>query len=376
MAAPPEVSIPVENLTRQYAALAAEIQAALAEVLPTGKYILGPQVKAFEEEYAAYCGTRYCLGISNGTEALHLALLACGVGPGDEVITVPNTYIATVFAISYVGATPVFVDVDPESFNLDVKRLESRIGPRTRAILPVHMYGQVADMDAILEIAARKKLRVIEDAAHAHGARFKGRPAGSFGDVGCFSFYPTKVLGCYGDGGAVTTNDPELYDRIKVLRYMGQHVKFTHEVIGYQQRLDEVQAAILRVKLRHLDAWVERRNAIARRYEDGLRGLPVKTPAVGPGNRHVFYVYTLLTPRRDELAACLAAQGIATQAMYPQEVPYQPAYDSLGHKPGDFPVADGHLPRVLCLPMFPELTDEEVGRVIRAVRGFFEGAEG
>ncbi len=376
MSPTPEVSIPVENLTRQYASLAAEVEAALAEVLPTGKYVLGPQVKAFEDEYAAYCGTRYCLGISNGTEALHLALLACGVGPGDEVITVPNTYIATVFAISYVGATPVFVDVDPESFNMDVKRLESKISPRTRAILPVHMYGQVADMDEILDIAARKKLKVIEDAAHAHGARFKGRPAGSLGDVGCFSFYPTKVLGCYGDGGAITTNDPELYDRIKVLRYMGQHVKFTHEIIGFQQRLDEVQAAVLRVKLRHLDAWVERRNAIARQYEDGLRGLPVNTPAVGPGNRHVFYVYTLLTSRRDELQAYLAAQGIGTQTMYPQEVPYQPAYLPLGHKPGDFPVADGHLPRILCLPMFPELTDEEVGRVIRSVRAFFEGTKG
>jgi dTDP-4-amino-4,6-dideoxygalactose transaminase len=374
MAAQPEIEIPAENLTRQYPGLEGEIRDALAAVLPSGRYILGPNVAAFEGEFAAYCGTKYCLGISSGTEALHLALLACGVGPGDEVITVPNTYIATAFAVSYVGARPVFVDVDPETFNLDVSLVEAAITPRTRAVLPVHMYGQTVDMDSILEIASRRKLWVIEDAAHAHGALSSGRRAGSMGHLGCFSFYPTKVLGCYGDGGAVVTNEAGLYDRVKVLRYMGQHQKFTHEILGYQQRLDEIQAAVLRVKLRHLDDWIERRNAIARSYGAGLKGLPVKTPVVRDGCRHVFYVYPLRTPRRDELRADLAAVGIGTQIMYPQEVPYQPAYRSLGHAVGDFPVADALREEVLCLPMFPELTDGEVQRVIEAVRAFFKEA--
>jgi dTDP-4-amino-4,6-dideoxygalactose transaminase len=365
------IEIPVEDIVRQYPHIRDEVEAAIAEVLPTGRYVLGPNVLAFEEEYAAYCQTRYSVGISNGTEALHLALAACDVGPGDEVITVPNTYIATVFAISYVGATPVFVDVDPVTFNIDVCQVENHITPRTRALLPVHLYGQMVDMDPLLEIAARHGLRVIEDAAHAHGAEYRGRRAGSLGDVGCFSFYPRKVLGCFGDGGAVTLSDDLLYDRIKMLRYMGQHTKYLHEVVGFQQRLDELQAAILRVKLRHLDAWIAERRRLAALYDELLADLPVRTPGVMAGTKHVYYQYTIMAPQRDALMAYLAEHGIGSQDMYPLEVPYQPAYQHLGYEMGDFPVADQQVQEILCLPMFPELTDDEVRRVAETVREFY-----
>jgi dTDP-4-amino-4,6-dideoxygalactose transaminase len=368
---PTEITIPAENITRQYQRIATEVQAAIMDVLPTGRYVLGPNVKAFEEEFAAYCQSKCAVGISNGTEALHLALLACGVGPGDEVITVPNTYIATVFAITYCGATPVFVDTDPRTFNIDVTKIEARITSRTKAILPVHLYGQVVDMDPLLEIARRHKLWVVEDAAHAHGALYKGRRAGSLGDIGCFSFYPGKVMGCYGDGGAVTTNSDHLNDRIRVLRYMGQHRKYTHEVIGYQQRLDEIQAAILRVKLRHVDDWIGERQHIAAMYTRLLADLPLVTPRLLPDVRHVWYMYTILTPRRDELIMYLAEHGIGSQAMYPDEVPYQPAYEHLGIRRGSFPVADDLVTKLLCLPMFPELTGEEVQRVCDVIHGFF-----
>lgn len=363
--------IPVEDVTRQYPRIKDEIERALAEVLPTGQYVLGPNVKAFEEEYAAYCQTKYAVGISNGTEALHLALAACGIGPGDEVITVPNTYIATVFAISYVGATPVFVDVDPLTFNMDVSQVERKITPRTKALLPVHLYGHPVDMDPLNEIAQKYGLWVIEDAAHAHGALYKGRKAGSLGHIGCFSFYPRKVLGCFGDGGAVTTSDETLYDRIKVLRYMGQHKKYYHEVIGFQQRLDEIQAAILRVKLRHLDTWIEERRRWAALYDELLADTPVRRPIVVGDVKHVYYQYTVLAPRRDELMAFLAQRGIGSQDMYPLEVPYQPAYQHLGYKYGDFPVADAQVKEILCLPMFPELTEDEVREVCRTIREFY-----
>ncbi len=369
----PPIRIPVEDVVRQYPRIQAEVEAALAEVLPAGRYVLGPNVSAFEEEYAAYCDSRYAVGISNGTEALHLALAACGVGPGDEVITVPNTYIATVFAISYVGATPVFVDVDPLTFNIDVGLVEARITPRTKALLPVHLYGHPVDMDPVLDIAERHNLYVVEDAAEAHGALYKGQPTGSLGDMGCFSFYPRKVLGCFGDGGAVTTSSDELYDRVRVLRYMGQHEKYLHEVIGFQQRLDEMQAAILRVKLRHLDGWIEERRRLAALYDRLLEGLPVRRPVVVGDVKHVYYQYTILAPRRDELMAYLAERGIGSQDMYPLEVPYQPAYQHLGYKMGDFPVADAHVKEILCLPMFPELTEDEVREVCAAIAQFYGG---
>jgi dTDP-4-amino-4,6-dideoxygalactose transaminase len=367
-----EIKIPAENITRQYQQIKVDVENAIEHILPTGIYTLGPNVKAFEDEFAAYCQTQYSIGISNGTEALHLALTACGIGPGDEVITVPNTYIATVFAISYVGAQPVFVDVDPSTFNLDVKLIEEKVTPRTKAILPVHLYGQCVDMDPLMEIAEKYHLWVIEDAAHAHGAEYKGRKAGSLSHIGCFSFYPTKVLGAFGDGGIVTTSDGALYDKIRVLRYMGQHKKYLHEIIGFQQRLGEIQAAVLRVKLHHLDAWIKRRNEIANLYSEYLTGLPIKTPFVAEGMRHAYYMYTILSPYRDELSQFLADHGIGSQVMYPLEVPYQPAYQHLGHTYGDFPNADAHVKELLCLPMFPELTNQEVLQVSNAIHSFFD----
>jgi len=363
--------IPADELTRQYVQITDEVKAAIEEVLPTGKYIMGPHLRAFEREFAAYCQTKYALGIANGTESLHLALAACGIGPGDEVITVPNTYIATAFAISYVGAVSVFVDVEVDTFNMDVSQVEDKITPRTKAILPVHLYGQPVDMDPLLEIAQRHGLFVIEDAAHAHGSLYKGRKAGSMGHVGCFSFYPTKVLGAFGDGGAATLSDDGLWDKIKVLRYMGQHTKYVHEVIGFQQRLDEVQAAILRVKLRYLDGWIEERRRWAHLYNELLADLPVITPFEPDDVRHVYYMYTIRTERQQELLAWLRDRGIGAHVMYPCLVPFTPAYEHLGIQPGTFPVAERHLQEIVCLPMFPELTEGEVHAVSEAIHEFF-----
>jgi dTDP-4-amino-4,6-dideoxygalactose transaminase len=367
----PEIRIPFENLTRQYQIMREEITVALDEVLPTGKYTMGPFLNQFETEFSAYTGTKYCAGISNGTEALHLALLACGIGPGDEVITVPNTYIATVFAITYTGATPVFADVDPVSFNLDPEQVEAHITPRTKAILPVHMYGHPVDMDPILALAHKHHLYVVEDAAHAHGAMYKGRKAGAFCDLGCFSFYPTKVMGAYGDGGAVTTDNPDLYERVRQLRYMGQRVKYCHEIIGYQQRLGDLQANILRVKLRHIEHSIAERRRAAATYYRLLQGTPVIAPVEVGDVRHVYYMYTIRAPRRDQLESFLAERGIGSSPVYPLPVPYQPAYAFMGHKDGDFPVSDAHYKEILCLPMFPELTDDEIGEVAQAIRVFY-----
>lgn len=367
-----EMEIPSEDLTRQYQNIKEEVRAALDEVLPTGKYTLGPSLRAFEGEFAQYCEAKYCLGIANGTEALHLALAAYGIGPGDEVITVPNTYIATVFAISYAGATPVFVEIDPVTYNLDVSRLEEKITEKTKAIIPVHLYGQAVDMDPLMGIAARYGLIVIEDAAHSHGALYKGRKTGSLGHIACFSFYPSKNLGCYGDGGAITTSDPEVFERVKMLRYMGQRVKHTHEIIGFQQRLDEIQAAILRVKLRYLDEWNSLRRRWAALYNELLAGLPVVTPVESDFAKHVYYMYTIRCPeKRDELKEWLAHHGIGTQIIYPTPVPLQGAYKDLDHTEKDLPISARYARELLCLPVFPELTEEEVRRVAESIREFF-----
>lgn len=365
------MAIPADDLTRQYSAIASEVEVALRRVLPSGKYTMGPELHGFEQEFARYIGASHAVGISNGTEALHMALLACGVGPGDEVITTPMTYIATVFAISYTGATPVFVDVEPDTFNLDPGELEGKISERTKAIVPVHLYGHPVDMDAVLAVAHKHGLKVIEDASHAHGATYNGKKAGALGDVACFSFYPSKVLGAFGDGGAATTDDAALAESIAVLRYMGQHQKYVHEVVGYQQRLSEVQAAVLRVKLPHLDGWVDLRRRWAHLYGELLAGLPVVTPIEKGGVRHVYYVYTILTKRRQELVQHLNERGIGAHVMYPYLVPFTPAYAHLGVPPGSLPVAEKLARELVCLPMFPELSEEEVRQVVDAVRGFF-----
>jgi dTDP-4-amino-4,6-dideoxygalactose transaminase len=363
--------IPVENLTRWHAAIADELRAAFEAVLPVGKYTLGTQLSAFETEFAAYCESRHAIGISSGTAALHLALRALGVGPGDEVVTVPNTYVATVFAISYVGAVPVFVDVDPATANMDPVRVAAAVTDRTRAILPVHMYGACADVDAIR--SAAPGIPLLEDAAHAHGATYGGRKAGSLGELAAFSFYPSKVLGALGDGGALTTSDPELDARVRQLRYMGQRgTKHEHLVVGYQERLDELQAAFLRVKLRGLEAQLEGRRRVAARYREWLAGTPVEPPAHDPLGRHAYYLYTVLAPDRDALRAHLDERGIRTQLIYPKLVPDQGAYaTSPWRAADDLEVARSLVPRLLCLPMFAELTEAEVDRVGRAIRDFY-----
>jgi dTDP-4-amino-4,6-dideoxygalactose transaminase len=367
----PADPIPAEDLTRQVRQIDAEIHAAIDRVLPAGKYTMGPVLEEFEHDFARYCGTQHGIGISSGTAALQLALAAMGVGPGDEVITQANTYVATAFAISYLGATPVFVDADAVHSNLDVGRIEARITSRTKVIIPVHLYGHPVDMDPLLDLAHRHGLRVLEDASHAHGSTYRGRRIGSLGDAAAFSFYPSKVLGAYGDAGAIVTNDAGLAKQVRLLRYMGQEVKGTHLVIGYQERLDPIQAAILQVKLRHLESWIEMRRGIARRYGELLEDLPVRLPPEAPECRHVYYLYTLHAPRRDELAAFLQARGIATQQIYHTPVPLQPCYAHLGTTAGDIPVAARLAGELINLPMFPELRDEEIERVAAGIRDFY-----
>ncbi len=363
--------VPVEDLTRQWQQIEAEIMEAVRDVLPKGKYTLGPHLAAFEQEFAAYIGSQYGVGIASGTAALHLALLACGVGPGDEVITVPNTYIATIFAISYCGATPVLVDVEPGTFNMAAEQIEAKITPRTKAILPVHLYGQVANMERIVEIARRHNLKVVEDCSHTHGATRHGRKAGTFGDVGCFSLYPTKVLGALGDGGICTTDDPDIHARLRQFRYMGQRTKYNHEIIGYQERLDELQAAMLRVKLRYLPGWIEERQRVAAVYDELLTGLPVETPVVDPANQHVYYMYCIRATNRDALKDYLLAHGIGCYVVYPYLVQETGAYADLGIGRAGFPQAVADLDKILCLPMFPEMTNDEAALVAQTVRDFY-----
>ena len=367
-------SIPAEDVKRQHLLIEDEIHQAIDRVLQTGRYVLGPELAAFEQEFAAFCGTRYAVGVSNGTDALQLALLACGISPGDEVITVPNTYIATVFAITYVGAIPVFIDVDPDTYNMNPNLLEAAITERTRAIIPVHLYGQPCEMRPILNVAHKYGLKVIEDAAHAHGAYYHDAPVGSYGDIGCFSFYPTKIFGALGDAGAIVTSDPEIDALLRQLRYMGQKVKHDHEIIGYQKRMDELQAAILRVKLPYLSSWIMRRQAIAARYCELLEGMPLVLPYVAPNRTHAYYLYTVLAPRRDELHDYLLERGIGTQIIYPKLVPDQGAYKDQPIRCDSISVARSLVNKILCLPMFPELSDDEVDQVASTIHDFFHGS--
>jgi dTDP-4-amino-4,6-dideoxygalactose transaminase len=363
--------IPAEDLTRQYLDIADEVRGALDLVLPAGVYTLGPNVAAFEQEWAAYCGTRHALGTANGTDALHLALRAARVGSGDDVIVPCNAYVATAFAVTYSGGTPVFADIDPVTFNITAATIKPAITPRTKAIIVAHLYGQPADMDSIARLAQGHGLTVVEDASHSHGARYRQRRTGALADIGCFSFYPNTVLGCFGDAGAITTNRDDLAEALGPLRDMGQSVAHSHEIVGYRQHLDEIQAAVLRVKLRHLDTWLARRLRWAKLYTSLLTDLPVRTPQIAPGSTHAFHVYTIRAPRREALAAHLAGRGIGTRVVYPELVPFQPAYASLKHEPGDFPVAEAYGREILCLPLFPELTEDEVRTVAQAVHDFY-----
>jgi dTDP-4-amino-4,6-dideoxygalactose transaminase len=356
--------VPFVDLAADNRELRVEIDEALARVVEDGSFILGRELEDFEREFAAYCGSRHAIGVGSGLDALTLALEARGIGPGDEVITVANTFIATALAVSRVGATLVFIDCDESDFNLNPDALEKAITPRTRAVVPVHLYGQLAAIDAILDIAHRRGLFVLEDACQAHGAAKQGRRAGSFGDAGAYSFYPAKNLGAFGDGGLIVTDDDSLAARIRMLRNYGQRAKYQHEVVGTNSRLDTLQAAVLRVKLRVLDRRNEARRAVADGYRRRLSGLPLVLPQPPEEpSRHVYHLYVVRIPQRDLVQRRLAAAGIQTGIHYPRPVHLQDAYRSLGIGPGSHPVAERLAGEVLSLPMFPSLTDEQIDRV-------------
>ena len=368
-AAPARVEVPFLDLRAGYDELRPALDAAYRRVMASGWYILGGEVEAFEQAYAAYCGARHCVGVANGLDALHLALVALGVGAGDEVIVPSNTYVATWLAVTYTGASPVPVEPDPRTYNLDPARVEAAVTPRTKAVMPVHLYGQPADMGPIMEVARRHGLKVVEDGAQAQGARYGARRAGALGDVAGFSFYPGKNLGAYGDAGAITTDDGALADRLRVLRNYGSQRKYHNEVVGYNSRLDPLQAAFLGAKLPHLDAWNARRARVADRYLEGLAGLPgLGLPHVLAGTEPVWHVFVVRTADRDRLQARLAEAGVGTLIHYPIPPHRQPAYADLGYGPGAFPVAEAIHREVLSLPIGPHQTDEQTEAVIEAVR--------
>jgi dTDP-4-amino-4,6-dideoxygalactose transaminase len=369
--------IPVLDLTAQYRALKPALDAAMEQVAASGHYILGPHVQALEADLAAYCDCRFGIGVGNGTDALHLALRALRIGTGDEVITTPFTFVATTEAIGMVGATPVFVDVDPDTFNIDPAQIARAITPRTKAILPVHLYGQPCDMDTIMEVARGYKLYVVEDCAQAIGATYKGRKVGSFGDAGCLSFFPSKNLGCFGDGGMVVSNNEELAGRVEMLRRHGGRVKYHHSELGLNSRLDELQAAILQVKLPYLDTWIAARQVIAARYNQGLQSSagvlrPLELGSPGPGSpspvaRCVYHQYTVRVRHRDAVQARLSQAGVATMIYYPVPLHRQEVHTDLGGRPGDFPAAEMAAAECLSLPMFPELAQSQQDTVIEAL---------
>lgn len=361
------MSIPMVDLTVQYQSLKAEIDAGLAHTLTTAQFILGPNVRAFEEEAAQYLGVKHAIGVANGTDALHLALLAAGIQCGDEVITTPFTFIATAEAIRYVGARPVFVDIDPKTFNLDVSAIEAAITAKTRAILPVHLFGQPADMAAVRKLAMQHGLKIIEDCAQSFGADIQGHMTGSLGDVGAFSFFPSKNLGCFGDGGMVTTSSDDLAERLRMLRNHGSKVRYYHDIIGYNSRLDEMQAVILRAKLKHIAHYNAERRRVAQRYNHNLADLPITTPHEDSIGTHVFHQYTLLTEKREAIQQALAAENIASAIYYPIPLHQQNVFKQ------DYPGL--HLPHAeyvsmhcLSLPIFPELSDEHIDRICAVIR--------
>jgi len=361
------------DLQAQYQSIKKEIDAAVIGVLESGQFVLGKEVEAFEAEFATYCQARHAVGVNTGTSALHLSLLAAGIGPGDEVITTPLTFVATVAAILYTGAKPVFADIDPRTLNIDPQKVAAQVTSRTKAILPVHLHGKPVDVDALAKIADDKGLILIEDAAQAHGAEVRGRRAGSLGQMACFSFYPGKNLGAYGEGGAVTTNDPELARKIRILRDWGAEKKYHHDLKGFNFRMETIQGAILRVKLRHLEEWTEARRKLARIYDEKLKGLSLEIPGTPAGVRHVFHVYPILVPQRDRLQTFLLEKGVHTNIHYPIPVHLQKAYQDLGYKKGDFPHAESACERSLSLPLYPELPETQVEETAEWVKQGLKG---
>lgn len=364
--------VPIVDLGREYASLKTEIDAAVTRVLASGQYILGPESKKLEERIAELCGAAHAVGVNSGTDALALALEGMGVGPGTEVITCPFTFFATAEAIVMAGARPVFADMEPESMTLDPERLAGALSPRTKAVIPIHLYGQTADMPAILAAVKGKEIHILEDMAQALGASQDGRPAGSWGRAAAISFYPTKNLGACGDGGMIVTDDEALAAQARKLRSHGADVKYRHDRAGYNSRLDEVQAALLNVKLDHFQTWNHRRTLIAAFYDRSLQDLPVARPRTRPGARHVFHLYTIRTPRRDRLHAFLKERGIDSGVHYPVPLHLAPALAGLGHKPGDFPESEKAASEVLSLPLYAQMTDAQAEAVVSAVREFFD----
>ncbi len=377
---PPPPAVPLCDIQAQYRGLKDEIDAAVLRVLGSGQAILGPEVAAFEQETAAFCGAAHGVGCGSGTDALVLALRALDVGPGDEVIVPPFTFFATASAVVRIGATPVFVDIDPVTFNIDPDQIEARVTPRTRAIVPVHLFGQCCDMDPIWDVAERHQLYVVEDAAQSFGSEYKGRRCGSLGVVGCLSFYPTKNLGALGDAGLVTTNDPAIDRKLRALRVHGSEVKYYHKYVGYNMRLDAVHAAVLRVKLPHVAGWLTARAAAARRYDAlieaaNLHGF-VRRPATRPDRRHTFNQYVLRVPtaHRDPLVKHLKGGGVGVEIYYPLSLHQQECFQFLGYRTGDFPTSEAAAAGVLALPMFPEITEAQQARVVDVCAGYLRQA--
>ena len=365
------MAIPLFDLGKQYAPLKGEIISGIEKVLATMQLYQGENVQALEKEFAQFCGVQYGIGVSDGTAALHIILRAMGIGPGDEVITVSHTFIATAEAIVLAGATPVFVDIEPDTLLMNVAEVEKKITPRTKAIIPVHLYGQTVDMDPLLEIAYHHHLHVIENACQAHGAEYHGRKAGSLGDAAAFSFYHSMNLGAYGEGGFITTNDPDLARKIRMIRDHGSERLYYHDLIGFNSRLDEIQAVILRAKLPHLPEWNEKRRIIAALYNESLKNTPVITPVECPGNKSVYHLYVIRSPYRDELQAWLKDHGISSGIHYPVPIHLQGAFHFINIKVGALPVTNRVTAEILSLPIFAELTVEEIETVVSALKEFF-----
>jgi dTDP-4-amino-4,6-dideoxygalactose transaminase len=364
-----QMKVPFLDLKSHHAPMLEEINAAIQEVIDSAAFAGGPFVTRFEEDFAAYCDARYAIGVGSGTEALWLVLLALGVGPGDEVITVPNSFMATAEAITYCGAKPVFVDVDEQTYNMDPAGLEQAVTTRTKAIIPVHLFGQPADMDPILEFARKRGLFVVEDAAQAHGAIYKGRKVGTLGDAGCFSFYPGKNLGAFGEAGAIVTNNDALQEKIRILRDHGQIRKYHHTMVGWNARMDGIQGAILQIKLRHLEKGNELRRSHAAHYDTALRGAEdIIVPFHARNVQHVYHVYAIRVQDRDEVMRLLTQKGVGSGVHYPVPIHLQEAYSALGYKPGAFPIAERCATEFLSLPMFPELTSTQVETVVQSLK--------
>jgi dTDP-4-amino-4,6-dideoxygalactose transaminase len=369
------MTIPLVDLREQYYPLKDEILAGIERVFDGMHLFLGENVQELEKEFAQYCGVKHGIGVSDGTTALIVILRAMGIGPGDEVITPSHTFIATTEAIVLTGAKPVFVDINPDTYLMDVAQVEAKITNHTKAILPVHLYGQTVDMDPLIEIARKNGLRVIEDSAQAHGAMYKGRRAGSLGDASGFSFYYSKNLGAYGEGGFITTNDNDLAKKIRMIRDHGSEKRYYHDLIGLNGRLDEIQAVILRAKLPHLDNWNEQRRQIAGKYNEALKALPINTPVIRAENIPVYHQFVINTPHRDALASWLNEKGVATGIHYPVPVHLQNSMGYLGYKTGDLPVTEQAVKNILSLPMYAELTNEQIGAVTDAIQAFFAANE-